>query len=180
MTRPFPTASLSCEGLAPVGVPKVASRCRPRGFMEGAMSTSSNERLVRRAIEAIWNRGDLDVADELFAPHYVNHDGVIADVVLGPEAIKVSAALHRLAFPDLHVTIEELGTADDIVVLHWSARRRSSGGTEDGVFTPNRPLLTGITRSRLTDGKIMESWSEWNKAGVFRDFCLASGATDEV
>jgi hypothetical protein len=26
----------------------------------------------------IWNRGDLDAADELFAPHYMNHYGLIA------------------------------------------------------------------------------------------------------
>ena len=65
------------------------------------MSSSNNEALVRRAVESIWNRGDLDLADELFAPDYVNHHGLIADVVRGPEAIKVSAALYRLAFPDL-------------------------------------------------------------------------------
>jgi len=44
------------------------------------MNSESNEARVRRAIEAIWNRGDLDVADELFAPDYVNHDGVISDL----------------------------------------------------------------------------------------------------
>ena len=72
------------------------------------MSASVNETLVRQAIEVIWNRGDLDAADELFAPGYVNHYGLIADLVLGPEAIKVSAALYRVAFPGLHVTVEEL------------------------------------------------------------------------
>ena len=69
---------------------------------------SANETLVRRAIEAIWNRGDLDVADELFAPGFVNHNGLITDLVFGPEAIKISAAFYRLAFPDLHVTVEAL------------------------------------------------------------------------
>jgi hypothetical protein len=44
------------------------------------MSASANEALVRRAIEAIWNRGDLDVADELFATENLSHDGVIADL----------------------------------------------------------------------------------------------------
>ena len=105
MTQSFRAATLSCERLVRFGAPKVASEAPPRGLMEGAMSASASEMLVRRAIEAIWNRGDLDIADELFAAGYVNHDGVIADLVLGPEAIKISAALHRLAFPDLHVAI---------------------------------------------------------------------------
>ena len=37
----------------------------------------ANQMLVRRAIDAIWNRGDLDVADALFAPDYINHGGLI-------------------------------------------------------------------------------------------------------
>ena len=93
------------------------------------MSASAHEALVRRAIEAIWNRGDLDAADELFAPDYVNHYGLIADLVLGPEAIKISAALYRLAFPGLHVSVEEISTVEDTVVLRWTARscRRPTG-----------------------------------------------------
>ena len=29
--------------------------------------------------------------------------------------------------------------------------------------------MTGITRSRLADGKIVESWTEWNRAQAFHD-----------
>ena len=52
--------------------------------------------LVRRAIELIWNRGDPDAADELCGPGYVNHYGLSADLVLGPEAIKVQKPFHVL------------------------------------------------------------------------------------
>ena len=51
------------------------------------------------AVEAIWNRGALEAADALFAPDYVNHGGLIPDLVRGPEAIKVGVALYRTAFP---------------------------------------------------------------------------------
>src|SRR4051794_10570925 len=80
------------------------------------MSVSASETLVRRAIDAIWNRGDLAAADELFAADYVNHHGMIADLVLGPEAIKIVAALYRVAFPHLHVSVDEVDTIGDIVV----------------------------------------------------------------
>ncbi len=49
--------------------------------------------LVRQALEAIWNQGALEVADVLFAPDYVNHGGLIPDLMRGPEAIKLSVAL---------------------------------------------------------------------------------------
>lgn len=130
---------------------------------------SANETLVRRAIEAIWNRGDLDMADELFAPAFVNHNGLITDLVLGPEAIKISAAFYRLAFPDLHITIEALTTKEDFVMICWTAQRSSADDPDDRAFTASQTLLTGVTRSRLADGKIMESWTEWNRAQVFHD-----------
>jgi len=43
-----------------------------------------NAELVRRAVEEIWNQGDLTLADVLFAPSYVNHGGLIPDLVCGP------------------------------------------------------------------------------------------------
>ena len=135
------------------------------------MSAVTNEALVRRAIEAIWNRGDLDAADELFAAGYVHHDGLITDLVVGPEAIKISAAWHRLAFPDLCVTVEDCADIEDTVLFHWTARRVSTG--VGGTVAPNRPSLTGTMRSRFADGKIVESWAKWDRVGVLRELGLA-------
>jgi hypothetical protein len=122
------------------------------------MSASANETLVLKAIEAIWNRGDLDAADALFAPAYLNHYGLITDLVLGPEAIKISAAIYRLAFPGLHVSVEEISTVEDTVVLRWTA----------STTTTAPEVLTGITRSRIAAGKIIETWTEWDRVGVLR------------
>ena len=127
---------------------------------------SDHEGLVLRAVEAIWNRGDLDVADELFAADYVNHQGPIADL-LGPEAIKISAALYRIAFPRLVVSVEELSTFGDTVVLRWTARTVPHG-VGRGDASPSKSL-SGITRSRIAAEKIVESWTEWDRIGVLRE-----------
>ena len=118
-----------------------------------------------RAIDVIWNRGDLDAADELFAAGYVNHYGLIADLVLGPEAIKVSAALYRASFPRLQVSVEEITTVEDTVVLRWTAK---TGPDEmvGGLVASKPKSLTGITRSRFAGGNIVESWPE---IGVLRE-----------
>jgi hypothetical protein len=135
-----------------------SSRRAPQGYDV----PSNNEEIVRRAIEKIWNRGDLDVADELFGSEYVNHNGLITDLVLGPEAIKVSAALYRLAFPDLQVSADVFTADDGIVVLRWTAVSSSigSGPPATGLAT-NQQVLTGVTRCQLAGGKISESWTEW-------------------
>jgi hypothetical protein len=132
---------------------------------------SVNEALMRRAIDAIWNRGDLDVADELFAPDYVNHYGLITDLVFGPEAIKISAALYRVAFPGLRVRVEEVNVIDDTVVLRWSASSSSDVlGSNASSSAPRS--IAGTTRSLIADRRIVESWTEWDRIGVLGELGL--------
>jgi hypothetical protein len=133
------------------------------------MSAKGNEAVVRRVVEAIWNRSRLDVADELFTADYRNHDGLIPDLVRGPEAIKFSVVLYRLAFPDLHITIEELRSKGATVVLHWSAGTRSLARPGETGRAEHHRLLAGITRSRLVGGKIVESWTRWGTSSLRRD-----------
>src|SRR5256714_5006589 len=77
--------------------------------------------LIHRVIDEIWNSGDLDLADELFGARYVNHGGLIPDLVPGPEGVKLSVALYRTAFPD-HLCADELRPSGDFVRLRWTVR----------------------------------------------------------
>lgn len=113
--------------------------------------------LVRRAVEEIWNRGEFAVADTLFARDYVNHAGLISDLVRGPEAIKISVALYRTAFPDLRISIDTLTANEDAVLLRWTAHSVKAQGT-----------LTGMLVSRVAGGKIAESWMQWDQAGMLQ------------
>jgi predicted ester cyclase len=119
---------------------------------------------VRRAVEHIWNRGELDLADSLFAAAYVNHGGLISDLVHGPEAIKISVVLFRTAFPEVRVTIEGLTTEWDTVDLRWTAESTPSNARPG----ERRGRLTGTTRSSLAHGKIVESWTVWDHASALR------------
>ena len=122
---------------------------------------------MRRAVEAIWNRGDLDVADELFAVDYLNPQRMVSDL-LGPEAIQISAAWYRVAFPGLHVKVEEVSTVEDTFLLRWTASNSSDRLDASNLASEPRSL-TGITRSRIAAGKIVESWTEWDRIGVLRE-----------
>jgi predicted ester cyclase len=128
--------------------------------------TTTHTALVRRAVEAIWNRGELDVADVLFAADYVNHDGLITDLVRGPEAIKVSVALYRTAFPDLQLTVDDLTAEGDTVLLHWTARGTPAVDRSGGARTSTAGTLSGTLTSRLAGGQIVESWVQWDRDGA--------------
>lgn len=125
------------------------------------MADRESTTLVRRAVEEIWNRGELAVADELFASDYINHFGLIPNLVCGPEAIKISVALYRMAFSDFQITINELTAKRDAVLLRWTARSSRAQGT-----------LTGILVSRIASGHIAESWMQWDQAGALKGFGL--------
>lgn len=127
-------------------------------------SRVDNETLARRAIDAIWNRGELDMADEFFAPDYVNHDGLIPDVVRGPEAIKMAVVMCRLAFPDLRITVDGSTAEGKAVVVRWTLQR---GAPAPAARPRHRTILTGTARSLWSDGKVVESWMEWDRTRTF-------------
>ena len=139
------------------------------------MASEDKAAVVRRVVEAIWNRGELAVADELFAPDYVNHQGLIPDLVRGPDAIKLSVALYRAAFPTLHITIEEVTADGEMVVLHWTAWRTAPEERTRSAPGDNEGRLTGVTRSQVAGGTIRASWTDWDQVGVLRQLGLIPG-----
>ena len=92
---------------------------------------------MRQVVEEIWNGGDLELADQVFAPDYVNHGGLIPDLVRGPEAIKVSVAVYRLAFPAFRVAVVDVLAQGPSVALRWAAHRF-------------RVMTAGVTRRTAT------------------------------
>ena len=71
------------------------------------MSAEENKALARRVIEGMFNEGNLDLADEVFAPDYGGHDPAMPEDIHGPEGFKEFVSMYRSAFPDVHVQIED-------------------------------------------------------------------------
>ena|SRR5579859_4037411 len=127
-----------------------------------------NTAVVQLVVENIWNQGELTMADRLFAPAYVNHGGIIPDSVHGPEAVKIMVALFRTAFPELHITIEGLTAVGNTVDLQWTAGRTSDNAPHIGQADQRPEQLTGTTFSTLANGKILESWTDWDHVNALR------------
>jgi predicted SnoaL-like aldol condensation-catalyzing enzyme len=138
-----------------------------------------NAALVHRVVDEIWNAGNLDLADELFAPTYINHGGLISDLVRGPEGIKFSVALYRAAFPGLHVAVDDLRVDNDRVTLRWTAGNRVRDGAEiDAARTDG--TLTGRTSSQVVNGQVVESWTSWDPALVLQRLGVVSAVHEET
>ena len=129
--------------------------------------SEQNKAVIRRWIEAL-NAGNLDVADEIYAPDFVMHDPGNPDRLPGPEGTKQGFAAFLAAFPDLHVTIEDIIAEGDKVV--W---RVSLTGTHKGEFlgiapTGKQITNTGITIVRMVDGKFVEGWQNGDDLGMLQ------------
>jgi steroid delta-isomerase-like uncharacterized protein len=140
------------------------------------MSLEENKRLAREAIK-IWTTGDLDAADALYASDYVNHqhhDPQDPRDLHGVQAMKTFIKGFRQAFPDFRDSIDiQLAEADMV------ATRFTSMGTHRGAFMglepTNRELSrTGISIDRISEGKIVESWANWDMMGMMQQLDAVS------
>jgi predicted ester cyclase len=131
--------------------------------------SEANKAIVRRMIDEILNgQGNLDVADELFAPEYVGHNPASPQDTRGPEGVKGFASMFRSAFPDVHFSVEDQVAEGDKVVTRW----RGSGTHRGDLFgiapTGNRASFVGITINRIEGGKVAEEWQIFDALGMMQ------------
>ena len=129
------------------------------------MSTENKE-IVRRLGEEPW-KGNLDVIDELADPGYVGHDPAMPDIV-GPEAAKQFIKDFKTAYPDGSVTIEEQLADGDLVASRWTGRGTHKGELMGIAPTGKQVTVTGITISRVSGGKVVEEWTNWDTLGMLQ------------
>jgi steroid delta-isomerase-like uncharacterized protein len=120
------------------------------------MSTEANKAVVRRIYEELFNQRHLAVADELSAPDAINYEAPPGIIPEGPESAKQIVQMLLSAFPDLHMTIEDMVAEDDKVVV-----RTTFNGTHQGAFMGIPPTGKRVSQQqihfvRLRDGKVME------------------------
>ena len=131
--------------------------------------SEENKAIVRREIEELFNHtGNLDVAEEVYAPDFVGHDPTMPQDLHGMEAARQFAAEMRSAFPDLSCTIEEQIAEGDRVATRWVA-----SGTHEGELmgispTGNRVTVAGMTIDRIADGQIAETWDTYDALGMMQ------------
>lgn len=77
-------------------------------------ATERNKTTVRRVFEELFNRRDLDVADELFSPDYRNHAG---PDLAGPDGMKRLIRELTDAFPDHETRINDIVAEGDRVAV---------------------------------------------------------------
>ncbi len=139
------------------------------------MSIEQNKAVARRLIEEVFNRGNIDLVDELIAPDFVEHEEMPPGTPAGREGNKAATIMLRSAFPDFKATIDDTVAEGDKVVLRltWS-------GTQEGEFlgippSGKRFSIPVFDILRIDGGKIVEHWGQMDQMAMMQQLGATPG-----
>ncbi len=134
------------------------------------MSGDASRKLFQRYFDVVANEGNLDVADEIFAPDYRHHDPANPDPrpMIGAQAVKDHLTGLKGAFPDLVFEVEDMLADDDGIVVRWTARGTNTGDYF-GMPATGKPIeITGMNTWQVRDGKAIEGWVNRDDIGLLQ------------
>jgi len=122
--------------------------------------------MMERFIDEVWNKGNLEVADEVFHPESWSPSA--PTLPPGPAGVKLIAKIFRDAFPDYWIRIDNIVAEPDRVAAHFT-----QGGTHQGDLFGIPPTgktveFTEIGILRVADGMVVESWYDTDMFGMMR------------
>jgi predicted ester cyclase len=119
---------------------------------------TDHEATVRRLFDEIINAGNIDLADELFAPDFVDH-GPMGEM-RGIEAFKQLVQMWRSAVPDVRCTVEDWFESGDMA--GWNVRVRGTHTGEMMGIPPTGRSFEYVTPNigRFENDKPAEHWAD--------------------
>jgi steroid delta-isomerase-like uncharacterized protein len=122
-----------------------------------------NETLAHRFHMDIFQKGRLEVADEIIASDFVWRNPIVPpELQRGPDSVKKIASSVIDAMPDRQITHDDTIAVGDKVMIRWTmtgtARKELFG-----VSPSDKPTsITGFDLFRISkEGKIIEMWQQF-------------------
>ena len=121
-----------------------------------------NKAVIVKLLEQT-DRGNLNVIDEFYSPHYKEHNPKSAKrMAEGIEGVRKAFQVFSSAFPDASHKIEDIIAEGDKV----AARITFTGTFKNALLgyppTGNQIKAMGTAFYRIEDGKIVEKWEEFS------------------
>ncbi|MBC7931285.1 MAG: ester cyclase [Rubrivivax sp.] len=144
--------------------------------------SEDNKALMRRWFEEVWNKGREDAIDELFAEEGLAHG--LADEagtpLRGASGFKPYFRRLREAFPEIEVIVEDIISEGDKVAARCTVRGRHRGDTLGFAPTEQTVEFTGIAITRISEGKIVEAWNNFDFMTMFQQLGALSLSAPEA
>jgi steroid delta-isomerase-like uncharacterized protein len=127
-----------------------------------------NKKLLKNAVEEIWNKGNFDLLGDLITDDFVIHFPRPGEELRGPKNVKQFYSDMRQAFPDIHFTIKEQVAEGNKVVTHWSASGTHKGEFKGIPATGNKVNFTAMDIDKIENGKVVECWTNVDELGLMQ------------
>lgn len=131
------------------------------------MSTEENKALVRRFYEEVFNKKNLADIDAFIDPKIIEHD-LPPGLPAGSEGTRQFIGMYVAAFPDLHLTAEDMIAEGDRVVARLTFRGTHRSELMGIPPTGKQATTTGIQIVRIANGKIVENWINLDTLGMLQ------------
>ena len=124
---------------------------------------------TQRYVDEFQNAHSLDALESIFAEDFVDHMASSGGLYLGGmDGLKRGYATFLNAFPDVHVTVEDMIAEGDKVVAY-----KTVAGTHRGTHlgippTGKRAQWQNIGIYRIKNGKIAEYWGLLDEMSLIR------------
>lgn len=128
--------------------------------------SAANKQIVRRALEEPWT--NLDVLDELIADDYIGYDPALPEPIRGVQGAKDNVSDYVAAFEGAKITVQEQIAEGDLVASRWEGRGKHTGELLGIAPTGKEAVVSGLTLSRVANGKIVEEWTNWDTLGMLQ------------
>jgi steroid delta-isomerase-like uncharacterized protein len=133
------------------------------------MAEYSNEQLIQRWFQEVWNEGRLETIDELMAPDGVAHDVTGCGMDLrGPEEFKAATRAMRSAFQDIRIDVLETVSSGDKVALRANVSLTHTGPLGELKPTGVRVSTPLMCMVHFRNGKFTEGWNFWDLGTVLK------------
>jgi steroid delta-isomerase-like uncharacterized protein len=133
-----------------------------------------NKELVRRVNEEVWNKGNLEIIDEVYSADIVRHFLPDGSEIQGLDKLRDRILDHRKAFPDWTEKIELIVAEGDFVAIHFTSTGTNKGSFLGNPATGKQIHTNDMSIYRIVDGKIVEQWLLPNLLGLEQQLGLIS------
>lgn len=138
------------------------------------MKADDRAEIVRKYIDKVWNKGDLQALEELTAPFFSYQLG--GQPPIDRAGMSQFLATTRLAFPDWGVEVLELVVQGELVAVRWRGTVTHGGPFHGIPPTGRRVHVSGINMYRIAEGKIAAEWEEMDSLGMLRQLGVLPAA----
>lgn len=130
------------------------------------MTPDERRATARRLNDEVWNKGNVDVLDEVMVPDCSYHDPSFR--LEGLEEIKQRARELRAAQPDLHTDVHEVLVDGDLTATRWTQRGTAVGEFRGLPATGKTYVMPGMTLERWEGDRIVEVWLAYDLFGALQ------------